>query len=121
MIKNAGLMLKQRAIVSTDLEAFVEPSTNVRATRADLNRLTNRCAAVMSGLGLQQGERVALLHNSIEFTALFYGAAKLGLVAVPLNTRLTASELSFMLSDSGTKALFFDPEFAATAAKSCCA
>ena len=54
------------------------------------------------------------MHNSIEFTTLFYGAAKLGLVAVPLNTRLTASELSFILSDSGTKALFFDPEFAET-------
>ena len=34
------------------------------------------------------------MHNSIEFVALFYGAAKLGLIAVPLNTRLTAAELS---------------------------
>jgi len=117
MIKNVGLMLKQRAVVSTHLEAFVEPSTNVRASYADMNRLTNQCAAVMGGLGLQQGERVALLmHNSIEFASLFYGAAKLGLVVVPLNTRLTASELSFILSDSGTRALFFDPEFAETAA-----
>ncbi len=41
-------------------------------------------------------------------------AAKLGLIVVPLNTRLTASELSFILSDSGTNALFFDPEFAET-------
>ncbi len=90
-------MLKQRAVVSTNLEAFVEPSTGVRASWDDLNRLTNQCAAVMSGLGLEPGERVALLmHNSIEFTALFYGAAKLGLVAVPLNTRLTASELSLL-------------------------
>lgn len=80
MIKNVGLMLKQRAVVSTHLEAFVEPSTNVRASYADMNRLTNQCAAVMGGLGLQQGERVALLmHNSIEFASLFYGAAKLGL------------------------------------------
>jgi acyl-CoA synthetase (AMP-forming)/AMP-acid ligase II len=116
MIKNVGLMLKQRSVVSTNLEAFVEPSTNVRATWADLNHLANRCAAVLTGLGLEQGERIALLmHNSMEFTALFYGAAKLGLVVVPLNTRLTASELSFILSDSGTKALIFDPEFAETA------
>lgn len=115
MIKNVGLMMKQRSVVSTNLEAYVEPSTDVRATWADLNRLTNQCAAVLTASGLQQGERVALLmHNSIEFTTLFYGAAKLGLVVVPLNTRLTASELSFILSDSGTKALFFDPEFAET-------
>ena len=32
MNKNVGLMLKQRAVVSTHTEAFVEPSTNVRAT-----------------------------------------------------------------------------------------
>jgi len=108
-------MLKQRANVSTDVEAFVEPSTNTRATWSDLNRLANKCASAMSSLGVKQGDRVALLmHNSIEFAALFYGAAKLGLVVVPLNTRLTASELTFILSDSGTHALFFDPEFAET-------
>ena len=115
MMTNIGLMLKQRANVSTDVEAFVEPSTNTRATWSDLNRLANKCASAMSSLGVKQGDRVALLmHNSIEFAALFYGAAKLGLVVVPLNTRLTASELTFILSDSGTHALFFDPEFAET-------
>ncbi len=115
MIKNVGLMLKQRSIVSTNLEAYVEPSTNVRSTYADLNARANRCAAIMSKLQVNKGDRVALLmNNSIEFVALFYGAAKLGLVVVPLNTRLTASELSFILADSGSKALFFDPEFAAT-------
>jgi len=115
MTTNIGLMLRQRATVSTSAEAFVEPSTNTRATWADMNALANKCAAVMSSLGVKQGDRVALLmHNSIEFAALFYGAAKLGLVVVPLNTRLTASELSFILSDSGTHALFFDSEFTET-------
>ena len=117
MQKNVGLMLKQRAVVSTHLEAYVEPSTNIRLTYADMNRLTNRCSSVLNDLGLSQGDRVALLmHNSVEFACMFYGAAKLGLVVVPLNTRLTASELSFILSDSGTKALLYDPEFAETAA-----
>ena len=112
MNKNVGLMLKQRAVVSTHSEAYVEPSTNIRATWHEVNLLSNRCASVMAGMDLAAGQRVALLmHNSIEFTTLFYGAAKLGLVVVPLNTRLTASELSFILSDSGANALFYDPEF----------
>ena len=55
MIKNVGLMMKQRSVVSTNLEAYVEPSTNVRATWADLNRLTNQCAAVMTGSGTATG------------------------------------------------------------------
>ena len=117
MMTNIGLMLKQRSTVSTNVEAFVEPSTDTRASWADLNRLANKCANTLSGLGVKQGDRVAMLmHNSIEFAALFYGAAKLGLVIVPLNTRLTASELLFILSDSGTNILIFDPEFADTVA-----
>ena len=116
-MKNIGSMLKQRSIVSTHLEAYVEPSTNVRASYSDLNAHANKCAHVMSGLGVKQGDRVALLmNNSIEFVALFYGAAKLGLIVVPLNTRLTASELTFILSDSGTNILFYDAVFAETVA-----
>jgi acyl-CoA synthetase (AMP-forming)/AMP-acid ligase II len=116
-VKNVGSMLKQRSVVANNLEAYVEPSTNIRATYADLNGLANRCACTMQALGARQGERVALLmNNSIEFVALFYGAAKLGLVVVPLNTRLTASELTFILSDSGSTILFFDSAFAETVA-----
>ncbi len=61
MIKNVGLMLKQRSVVSTHSEAYVEPSTNVRATWADLNHLTNKCADVINGLVLKQGDRIALI------------------------------------------------------------
>jgi len=114
---NVGSMLKQRSVVANNLEAFVEPSTNIRATYADLNKLANKCASTMAALGAKKGDRVALLmNNSIKFVALFYGAAKLGLVVVPLNTRLTASELTFILSDSGTNILFFDAAFAETVA-----
>ncbi len=80
-MKNIGAMLQQRSVVSTNLEAFVEHSSQIRATYADLNKLANRCASALSAQGLKQGDRVAMLmHNSIEFVALFYGAAKLGLI-----------------------------------------
>ncbi len=39
--------------------------------------------------------------NGVGSVALFYGAAKLGAVAVPINTRLAAG-VSFILSDSGS-------------------
>ncbi|MEE4146351.1 MAG: long-chain fatty acid--CoA ligase [Halieaceae bacterium] len=108
---NLGLHLTQRAGLSPDLEAYVEPSTNTRLTFAGLNELANRCCSAMTGLGLEPGDRAALLmQNCVEFVALFYAAAKLGIVVVPLNTRLTPSELSFILSDSGTKALFYGAE-----------
>jgi acyl-CoA synthetase (AMP-forming)/AMP-acid ligase II len=110
---NLGLHLTQRAGLSPDLENYVEPATNTRLNYAQLNALSNRCAGVLAGLDLQPGDRVALLlPNCVEFVALFYGAAKLGIVVVPLNTRLTPSELSFILSDSGANVLLYGAELA---------
>lgn len=116
-MKNIGVMLKQRAVVSPLLEAYVEPSTNIRIDYTEMNALANRCASVLRSLGIGAGDRVALLMpNSVEFCCLFYGAAKIGAVAVPLNTRLAAPELEFILSDSGSKVLIYGEEFADTAA-----
>ena len=113
-MKNIGAMLKQRAVVSPQLEAYVEPSANVRMDYTEMNALANQCASVLTSLGVGKGDRVALLMpNSVEFCCLVYGAAKIGAVAVPLNTRLTAPELEFILSDSGSKVLVHGEAFAA--------
>jgi acyl-CoA synthetase (AMP-forming)/AMP-acid ligase II len=110
---NLGLHLTQRAGLSPDLEAYVEPSTNTRLTYAQLNALSNRAANAIADMGLQPGERLGvLMHNCLEFVALFYGAAKVGVVVVPLNTRLTSSELSFILADSGARAMLYGAELA---------
>jgi O-succinylbenzoate-CoA ligase len=107
-MKNIGYMLRQRATVSPRLEAYVEPSTNVRMNYAEMNALANQCAKVLTSLGIGEGDRVALLMpNSVEFCCLFYGAAKIGAVAVPLNTRLAAPEVDFILSDSGSKVVIY--------------
>ena len=82
-MKNIGAMLKQRAVVSPQLEAYVEPSANVRMDYTQMNALANRCASVLTSLGVGNGDRVALLMpNCVEFCCLFYGAAKIGAVAV---------------------------------------
>src|SRR5262249_14809174 len=115
-MKNIGAMLKQRAVISPQLGAYVEPSANVRMDYTQMNALANKCASVLTSLGLGKGDRVALLMpNCVEFCCLFYGAAKIGAVAVPLNTRLAAPELEFILSDSGSKVLVYGEAFAAVA------
>ena len=66
---------------------------------------------MLTRLGLTEGDRVAvLLPNGHQFVETFYGAARAGLVVVPLNGRLVANELSFMLRDSGATVLVFDGE-----------
>ena len=114
---NLGHHLTQRAGLSPELENYVEPSTETRLDYAQMNALANRCAGVLAASGLQAGDRVALLMaNCVEFVGLFYGAAKLGAVVVPMNTRLTPSELSFIVSDSGAKAVIYGAECAELAA-----
>ena len=116
-MKNIGAMFKQRAVVSPNLEAYVEPSSKTRVTYQQMNTRINQCASVLRSLDVCKGDRVALLMpNSLEFCCLFYAAAKIGAVAVPLNTRLTAAELEFILSDSGSAVLVYGDAFAETVA-----
>ncbi|WP_047153938.1 class I adenylate-forming enzyme family protein [Aneurinibacillus tyrosinisolvens] len=62
--------------------------------------------------GVQKGDRVALLlMNGIPFVASVYAAFQIGAVAVPLNTKLRAQELEFMLQNSGAKLLITNPEW----------
>jgi acyl-CoA synthetase (AMP-forming)/AMP-acid ligase II len=52
--------------------------------------------------------------NSTEFMTTFFATAKLGAVVVPLNWRLVADELEFILKDGGVSALVYSSEFADT-------
>ena len=62
---------------------------------------------------LKQGDRIAvLLPNIPEFCELLLAAAKAGVIAVLLNTRLTADELFYMIEHSGSRVLFYDLAFA---------
>jgi O-succinylbenzoate-CoA ligase len=112
MAINIGQLVQYRATVSPGVEAYVEPDTDTRATYADLEKYANSCANMLLEQGMAKGDRIALLlPNCIELVGLFCGAAKVGVVAVPLNTRLTAAELSFILSDSGASILIHGPQF----------
>ncbi len=108
-----GSWLTKRELLSGDREAIVERPR--RLTYRELNRRVNRLAMWLLNAGLKQGDRCAYLaYNGIEVVELIFAAAKIGLILVPLNWRLAARELSFILSDSGTETLFFDAEFTKT-------
>jgi len=66
----------------------------------------------MQSLGIRKGDRVAvLMPNGEQWLALFYGAALIGAVTVPVNTRFKAAEIDFCLKQSGAKALFYVGRF----------
>jgi fatty-acyl-CoA synthase len=58
-------------------------------------------ARALNGLGVERGDRVAIiLPGCPEFIISFFGLARLGVVAVPLNPRLAEGELRYMLRHS---------------------
>ncbi|SVE10965.1 uncharacterized protein METZ01_LOCUS463819, partial [marine metagenome] len=112
MQNNLGLFLTKRAFLSPDLEGYVEGDGSFRLTYRSLNASCNRVANAFVAAGIEKGERVGLLlMNSREFMESYYALAKIGAVIVPLNWRLVADELEFILKDSGTRRLIFGEEF----------
>jgi O-succinylbenzoate-CoA ligase len=111
---NIGLFLSKRALLNPGLEAFIDTHSGRRLTFADLNAAANRTASFLAGeLGVRPGDRVALLlMNGPEFLESFFAIAKLGAICVPLNWRLVADELQFILKDSGARTLIYGGEFA---------
>ncbi len=62
--------------------------------------------------GIQPGERVAYLGtNSHRLLETYYGVLEAGAILLPLNIRLSAAELTFVLQDSGASVLLIDPQF----------
>lgn len=96
--------------------AIVLPETVI--SYGELLHRVRAAAATLSAHGVSQGSRVAALvaDGSVMLETLF-GCARLGAVLVPLNTRLTQSELTFMLDDAEPTALISDTTHAATAAR----
>lgn len=68
-----------------------------------------RIAAGLRQLGLQQGDRIALLAgNNVEHFEITHGAIWAGVVVVPINTRLAEEEICEILRDSGSRAFAYD-------------
>ena len=76
----------------------------------------NQVAASLQQLGVAPGDRVAILDkNSHAYLELYFALPRIGAVAVPLNFRLAAPELVYILTDSTAKTLIYGAEYAATA------
>ncbi|NUO02945.1 MAG: long-chain fatty acid--CoA ligase [Saprospiraceae bacterium] len=101
------------ALYSPDQVALKEYESGRSYTYNQLNRLGNRLAQHLTQvLGLQSGDRIAVLaENCLEYVVLFVAAQKTGLILVPLNYRLTAPEIDFLLSNSMPALLIAEAKF----------
>jgi fatty-acyl-CoA synthase len=113
MIPGIGSWLTKRAILTPDKEAVVDGVK--RLTYRQLNGRVNRLSKALQGLGLKSGDRLSILStNCVGYVETIMAAAKLGAMLVPLNWRLTPTELTFILKDSGAETLLFHPDLLET-------
>lgn len=81
----------------------------VRWTYAMLAARVDRCAARMAALGLMANDRIGiLLDNRADYMTVLLAAARLGVIAVPMNIRQQAPETAYALEDSGAVALIYE-------------
>ena len=81
-------------------------------TWAEFNSRINQAAQALQKAGVGKGDRVAvLMANSNVFLEILFATAKLGVILVPLNFRLAAPELKFMVNDSEPSLMIYSPEF----------
>ena len=84
-----------------------------RYTWDDFDQRTDAFARGLANLGVQRGDRVAVLMlNCHRYLELYYACARMGAIIVPLNIRLARPEIVFILNDSESKVLVVDKTFA---------
>src|ERR671930_958745 len=108
--RTLGEVLERQARGRATAEALVTPQR--RITYEDLYLRARSAAATLHTLGIGRGDHVGILMgNDEKWLALFYGAALIGAVTVPVNTRFKTAEIAFCLQQADCKALFYVPRF----------
>ena len=108
---NLGQILKVNARKFPNTVALKD--RNRQFTFPELNVRVNKLADSLLKLGLQKGDKVAvLMENSIEIVEIFLATAKTGLIIVPINFRLVGQEVSYIVNNSDARALIVHDEFA---------
>ena len=108
---NLGGMLRYSARRSPQKPAVICGDQIVSYEKLD--RSTDALALWLLRRGLEIGDRVAIHWcNSPEVVTLFFACFKAGLIAVPLNNRLRAPEIAYILGHSKAKLCFSQPELA---------
>jgi fatty-acyl-CoA synthase len=109
--------LNRAALVYGERTALIDepgvPGSFGTPTYADLEARARGMALALDDLGVAHGERVAIVSpNSGRFLTSYFGVSGFGRILVPINFRLTAEEMSYIVGHAGASVLLYDPELA---------
>ena len=112
-VTTIGDLLDQRADDGSCRNALVMP--DVRLTYAQLSAASDRLAAALLEFGIGRGDKVGILMpNSHVYVEALFAIAKLGAIAVPINARLKAEELRYVIVHSDIDMLLVASDAAGT-------
>ena len=101
--------ISQHGMAMPDKLAAIDLASNRRYTYSQMNNRVGRLANHLKYLGITKGDRVAYFaFNSTDVVEIIFACWRIGAVAVALNFRLTARELTFIIEDSTPKLIFVD-------------
>lgn len=113
---NIGLIPQKWARQTPDQVAIIDATTQKQVSFAELDQLVRQLANAFLGLGLHKGDRVAVLsQNSIEYVAIYFACARVGLVAQPMNWRLAAHEMSKIVQNGEPRVFVTQSQFSTVA------
>lgn len=88
---------------------IVDSITNIQYTYGEIDRLSLNLSDFLGKHGVQKGEKIAIfLPNGIEFVLLYFSCMRMGAIPVPINLKLHPNDITYVLSNSGSKILFAD-------------
>jgi len=108
-----GDLLRRRARSAGDKDALVEFINGQRLALSyrEANSRINQLGRGLRSMGLQQGDRLALVSgNSIDFVLTLFACYKTGIVCVPINFAQNPDDLRYNLEHSEVKALVYQAE-----------
>ena len=89
-------------------------------TYGEFEHRSRKIIAMLASHGVAKGHRIAWLgKNDRHYFELFYSAARMGAVMVPIGWRLAAPEIGYIVGDTGAKILFLGEGFEELARKAC--
>ena len=108
-----GDWLARREMLTPDKVALIDAQRDCHPiTYREWNREANRTANFLRELGVQKGDRVAVLAmNCVEYLDVWFACGKLGAIMQTLNWRLTPSELVGLIDDATPSVLIYGSEF----------
>jgi long-chain acyl-CoA synthetase len=115
-VMNLGLIPAKWAALTPGRVAVVDVPGDRRITWRELEDRVRALAGGLRGLGVEPGDRVAVIsRNSIEYLELFFAAGRTGCVLQPLNWRLAPAAVRELLADARPKVVITSAEFATVA------